>query len=253
MRYMGSKARIAKYLLPIILKDREPGQYYIEPFCGGCNMIDKVGNPRIAADANPYLIEMWKGLLAGTDFPKTITREYYNSIRDAYNNQYDSIHNVAEIGWVGFMASYNGRFFDGGYSGHHVVEKTGVRDRITENINNTLSQIPLLQGVEFMERDFNSEYYRHIPPNSIIYCDPPYEGVKKYTYRINHKMFWEWCRTLVKEGHKVFISEYNAPDDFVCIWQMPVTNSYNRMVTTKPIEKLFIHKSQIKEIRKSYL
>ena len=44
MVYMGSKNRIAKEILPIILKDRVKGQWYVEPFVGGCNMIDKVGN-----------------------------------------------------------------------------------------------------------------------------------------------------------------------------------------------------------------
>ena len=38
MKYMGSKNRIAKYILPIILKDRLEGQWYVEPFCGGCNI-----------------------------------------------------------------------------------------------------------------------------------------------------------------------------------------------------------------------
>lgn len=42
MKYMGSKWRIAKHILPIILEGRNDGQYYVEPFCGGCNMIDKV-------------------------------------------------------------------------------------------------------------------------------------------------------------------------------------------------------------------
>ena len=47
MKYMGSKARIAKYILPIILKDRKEGQCYVEPFVGGANMIDKVDGQRI--------------------------------------------------------------------------------------------------------------------------------------------------------------------------------------------------------------
>ena len=42
MKYMGSKARFAKDLLQIILKDRTEEQYYVEPFVGGCNIIDKV-------------------------------------------------------------------------------------------------------------------------------------------------------------------------------------------------------------------
>ena len=52
MKYMGSKARIAKYILPIILKDRKPDQWYVEPFVGGCNTIDKVEGLRLGSDAN---------------------------------------------------------------------------------------------------------------------------------------------------------------------------------------------------------
>ena len=35
MQYMGSKTKISKEILPIILKDRKENQYYIEPFVGG--------------------------------------------------------------------------------------------------------------------------------------------------------------------------------------------------------------------------
>ena len=30
MKYMGSKNRFAKYLLPIMLKDRKPNQWYVK-------------------------------------------------------------------------------------------------------------------------------------------------------------------------------------------------------------------------------
>ena len=56
-----------------------------------------------------------------------------------------------------------------------------------------------------------------IPDNSLIYCDPPYEGTTKYKDDFNHKRFWQWCRNKSNEGHIVFVSEYNAPDDFECV------------------------------------
>ena len=68
---MGSKRRIWKYIAPIILKNREEKQYYVEPFCGGCNSICQVDGLRIAADINPYLIAMWKDLLHGEKYPET--------------------------------------------------------------------------------------------------------------------------------------------------------------------------------------
>lgn len=65
MQYMGSKARIAKEILPLILVDRKEGQYFVEPFCGGCNVTDKVLGNRIANDYNEYLIAMFRGLVSG--------------------------------------------------------------------------------------------------------------------------------------------------------------------------------------------
>lgn len=54
MKYMGSKNRIAKDILPIILKERKPEQWYVEPFVGGCNIIDKVDGNRLGSDKNKY-------------------------------------------------------------------------------------------------------------------------------------------------------------------------------------------------------
>ena len=56
MKYMGSKNRIAKEILPIMLKLRGD-RTWVEPFVGGGNMIDKVQGKRIGADINHYLID----------------------------------------------------------------------------------------------------------------------------------------------------------------------------------------------------
>lgn len=241
MKYMGSKARIAKHILPIILKERKETQWYVEPFCGGCNTIDKVGGNRIANDNNLYLIRMWESLIDGWNPPMRIERDYYADVRKCYNDKSDTYTDNL-IGWVGFMGSYNGRFFDGGYSGHSVKINGGFRDYITEAMSNTLKQVESLKDVCFLCVDYKQ---LKLPSNCIIYCDPPYKDVKKYTYSINHEEFWEWCRCKVAKGHKVFVSEYNAPEDFICIWEHPVKTAINQKVTKQTIEKLFVHKSQV--------
>jgi DNA adenine methylase len=40
------------------------------------------------------------------------------------------------IGWIGWMGSANGRFFDGGYSGKSNTKIGTVRDYIKEAISN---------------------------------------------------------------------------------------------------------------------
>lgn len=44
MVYMGSKAKIADYIVPVIQSyiAVSGSRTYIEPFCGGCNVIDKI-------------------------------------------------------------------------------------------------------------------------------------------------------------------------------------------------------------------
>lgn len=238
MKYMGGKNRIAGYLIPIITSNRKKDQYYVEPFVGGCNLIDKVDGNRIGGDNNPYLIDMWKGLQIDTERPTIIERELYSRARTEYNNKTNIEFSNFMIGWIGWMGSYNGRFFDGGYSGH----KSGKseRDYISEQMRNTESQIPSIKDVIFLSGSYNKI---EIPPKSIIYCDIPYMGTKQYSTSkgFDYDVFWEWCREMSNLGHIVYISEYQAPNDFKCIWEKEVTNSMNTTKTYKPIERLFIY------------
>lgn len=233
MKYMGSKSRIARHILPVILEGRKEGQYYAEPFCGGCNSLDKVPGNRIAGDINKYLIAMWKGLQDGSRRPHRIPKAVYDKARADYNNRSNNYFSDFEIGWIGWAASFNGRFFDGGYSGRHKG-----RDYVDEQVRNIEKQLPAIAGVMFYPCDYS---LLPVPPRSIIYCDIPYKGTKQYSMSGNfdHKRFWDWCFRQKDAGHTVFVSEYSAPQDVQCVWEMAVTNSLNTAITYKPVEKLF--------------
>lgn len=122
MKYMGSKARFVKEILPIILKGRTAEQWYVEPFAGGMNTICEVGGNRIANDKNIHLIYMWIGLCNGEEYPKEISKELYDIARDVFNKQekwYDNtikfenygrkLMTLDVVGWIGWMGSANGR------------------------------------------------------------------------------------------------------------------------------------------------
>ena len=55
----------------------------------------------------------------------------------------------------------------------------------------------------------------------------------------DYSKFYEWCRQKHSEGYHIFISEYQMPDDFKCVWQKQVTCAMNQTITKKPTEKLF--------------
>jgi DNA adenine methylase len=213
MKYMGSKNRFAKELLPIILKDRTKGQYYVEPFAGGMNLIDKVEGNRIANDIHTDLIEMWKALVSGWIPPLYVSEEDY---KNAKSNKVKI--DKALRGYIGFN-SYGGKWFAG-----YRRDKQGKRDYWQEHYNNIMKQVPKLKGVKFENTSFTD---LDIPESSIIYCDPPYEGTTKYNSKFDHILFWDWVRTKSKQGNKVYVSEYNAPSDFVCVWQKDAKSTFS--------------------------
>lgn len=242
MKYMGSKSRISKYIVPFIKDLLKDDTIYIEPFSGGMNMMCAVEHKnRIANDINNYLIAMWRYIIDGYNFPLHVPRETYNHYREIFNRLKFTSDSTSEdaalIGWYGFMGSFNGRFFDGGYSGHDVHG----RDYIGENIRNTLSQKDKLNNVIFKSCDYKD---LEIPLNSVVYCDIPYQGTKQYSTSkdFNYDNFFGWCREYAAKGVTLLLSEYNAPSDFQCIWSKEITNSLNQKNTYKPIEKLFILK-----------
>ncbi len=240
MKYMGSKARFAKHILPIVLEGRTDAQTYVEPFAGGMNMIDKVDGKRIANDIHTELIEMWKALVCDNWKPPHYTKEQYQQIRTDKKSYEPHI-----IGWVGFACSYSGKYF-GGYAGDYPESRRLKNGKLpnyqSEAINSTAKQVPKLKGVEFTNKNY---WELEIPPNSVIYCDPPYQNTTKYHHRFNHSFFWDWCREQSKQGHKVYISEYNAPDDFVCVWQKETNSQLSANGSTGgnkiSTERLFVY------------
>ena len=236
MKYQGSKSRIVGEILPIMLNKMHLGMAFIDAFVGGCSVIQNVPPEykRIANDNNRYLIAMWEALTnSGWKPPLLIPKDYYKQVRASYHAD-DGKYDDALIGWVGFMASRNGRFYDGGYSGHDVAG----RDYIDENIRNIQAQIPYLRRIEWQSGDYSSMI---IPKNSLIYCDPPYKDTTAYSTSrgFDYPRFYDWCRTKSKEGHTVFVSEYTMPPDFKPVWSKSVTVSVGN-TTLHPTENLYI-------------
>ena len=134
MIYMGSKNRIAKEIIPIITKDLKENQYYVEPFVGGANMIDKIDHKlKIGSDYNKYLIALLKYVQAGKPLPVYIARDEHAKVK-ANPSKYDDWY----VGYVGFVCSFRGIYF-GGYTGNNTHRKNGrIEHHQTQQRNNLL-------------------------------------------------------------------------------------------------------------------
>lgn len=84
--------------------------------------------------------------------------------------------------------------------------------------------------------------YRDIEilPDSIIYCDPPYKGTRKYrNEEFDYEAFYHWCET---QDVPVFISEYDMPEErFKVIASRSRTSTFSATNNAlKKVEKIFV-------------
>ena len=108
-----------------------------------------------------------------------------------------------------------------------------------------LERLERLESLERLERH-NTDYRNvELPDDSIVYCDPPYANTNRYGLngsRFDNEAFWEWARHC---RQPVFISEYEAPKDFICIAEIPTISRINAKASRRVSEKIFIRASDL--------
>lgn len=221
MKYMGSKSRLAKFLIPEILKYHNKNATYVEPFVGGGNLIQHISGRRIGSDFNSKIIE---ALIIIRDFPDKIPKNNKEYTEKDYNNI--KLNPSLLNSFAAFAYSYNGKHL-GGYA-----KCNANRDYVKEAYHNAQKQSPRLQGVELYHCAYDK---LKIPPKSLIYCDPPYYGTEKYRAKFNTQHFCQWVKSMKNAGHIVLVSEYTNLDNWDLLWSDNITSGFGQ----KTNEKLF--------------
>ena len=228
MRYFGGKSRICKDIATILNENRGEGQIFLSPFVGGGWVEQYIKGPKVLVDKHKYLISMYLELQKGWMPPTTIAKEEYLYIKD----NPDKMPHLT--GFVGFGCSHSGKWF-GGYA------KDGTGRNYCLNAHNSLIrkiENGLLDGSKFICSD-----YRDLNPRDyLIYCDPPYKGTTQYDREVvgyfDHNEFWKIMREW-SQHNKVFISEYNAPEDFKLVWEKNTKLDMKSNRNQDRVERLF--------------
>ena len=159
MKYMGSKARIAKHILPIMLAECEKHGIttWVEPFVGGGGMIDKVPDrfERVGYDLNGHTIQAMIDIRDNAkELPEVVSEQTYKS--------YKGLPPQSITSWVRFVCSFGGKF-DNGYAREKGSDETtfcGYGKR------NALKQSPKIQNVEFICDSYENLSFE----NCLVYC-----------------------------------------------------------------------------------
>lgn len=230
MRYLGGKVKISRPLTDFLKSVRKPGQIYVEPFCGGGAVISLMDGQRIGSDLCPYLITFYRQLQDGWLPPETLSEERYKELKQLYK---DTACN-GEIGFAMYFCSFGGKAW-GGYA----RDPKGGYDFVKGARNSAIRLIEAVKDVKFYCYDF-ATLLQAIPLGSLVYCDPPYMGTTGYKFKFDHTRFFNVMRTF-SHIHDIYISEYQAPEDFNCVWQIDRKTCLNTADGGKAnrVEKLF--------------
>lgn len=230
MKYLGGKMRLRKHIVPILQEHMR--NIYIEPFIGSGWIFAEIDAPvMIGNDNHPDLMLMWQALLDGWVPPKEVSEEEYKSLQHAEPS--------ALRGFVGFACSFGGKWF-GGYA----RDSRRVRPYTTEGYGSILAKTEKMKNknIQFLCRDYRD---LDIPAKALVYADPPYNGYTQYKgNKFDSSIFWQWCRD---QEALVFVSEYNAPDDFITVGSFQ-TKTNLKSAENKAIprlEKLFVHEKHL--------
>lgn len=238
-----------KELLPIIMSNTDENTVFYDCFGGGMNVVCEIPlKNKIACDVNKYIISLWNNIsskgLQTLDLPKdakSFTREMYNDVRCDYinfGNKFDDWYK----GYVGTCCSYGGAWFNG-YASYNEKKR---EDHISEAYRGLESQVNNFQFLDTTKFVCCSYEQIDFDDNCVIFCDPPYMGTKKYESDFDHIIFWEWARNMSKKYKRVYITEYEAPSDFQCIWSKEKKDGMGNKGATK-IEKLWTLKTNLQD------
>lgn len=204
MQYLGGKSFAGRALVEMMEHYRKPGTLFVDSFCGALNVVRHARNPRLALDVCRPLMVMWQSAMLGWEPPSVVTLEEYQRFK---SNQDP---NDPRTAFVLFGCSHAGKWA-AGYAKNRPEQHyaacaaNGVRRKIRD-----------CQGIELRCQDYQT--LEEFNPGTVIYCDPPYDGLTGYgaTAPFDSKAFWVWATRRAEMGSLVFVSEgYGAANGWV--------------------------------------
>ena len=269
MPYKGSKNKIAEKIIDILPE----ADYFVDLFGGGgamshCAVLSGKYKKVIYNELEPLVYKGFKMAINGEfqNEKRWISREDFFRLKDtdpyvavcfsfgydlqtyAYSPENERLkehlHKIflaenpekSYVNWKNFLNDYREIRLD-----------CSNKFKLIESID----RLKRLQNLERLNRFknvcsdnitcLNLSYEQvEIPKNSVIYCDIPYKNTAKYLSDFDHEKFYEWASN---QKQKIYISEYEMPDNFIEISHFEKKCSLSATNNSKQtIEKLFCNR-----------
>lgn len=210
MRYHGGK-HLASRPIAAILADTDRARY-LEPFVGGASVLAAIAphfQTAVAADSSIDVILMWQAVTDGWTPPEDMSKEQYECLRHSPPS--------ALRGFAGHACSFGGKWF----AGYAAPSKPRPRVPYGENFARSGSRSCVKKAAAFSNVTWVVSDYRGWSPDQewVVYCDPPYVRTTRHREQFDTDQFWMVMDQWSDRGAQVFVSEYEAPPGWACVWE----------------------------------
>jgi len=233
----GGKQKQCKEIAQVIVNVSKDYKIksYCEPFAGMISVFGIIydhyeDNIKYKfGDLNPSTIFMWKKAQKCWYPPTKCSKSEYEYYRTARPS--------AEKGYFCHTYAFMGQFCEKYACDYGKPESSSKGSQRVHDL-----------GIKAQNGSFSHGDYKQFSKlkNSIIYCDPPYENSSQRYLTAKHAFdseeFWCWVR-IMAENNLLFVSSYEAPKDFKCIWSKThkLTGEQKNNKNKERVEKLFVY------------
>lgn len=274
MPYMGSKSKIAKWIVDML----PAAHTWVEPFAGGCAVThaailsgkykkfiinDITDSAKVFVDAINGKFKNENRWISRSDFLELKDEDAYVRLCFSFGNDQKTYCYSREIEPYKRAFHYAVMFND-----FKPFENLGIKLNISKTFNSdyerrihikrhliairkdkhagylqSLERLERLQSLQSLERLHPLQLdYRDVPiPKNdyIVYCDPPYVNTNAYLSSFNHDEFYKWALSI----KNLFISEYEMPEPFKRIEMRRKTCTFSALKNdTKKEEGIWVNK-----------
>lgn len=274
MPYMGSKSKIAKWIVDML----PAAHTWVEPFAGGCAVThaailsgkykkfiinDITDSAKVFVDAINGKFKNENRWISRSDFLELKDEDAYVRLCFSFGNDQKTYCYSREIEPYKRAFHYAVMFND-----FKPFENLGIKLNISKTFNSdyerrihikrhliairkdkhagylqSLERLERLQRLQSLERLQPLQLdYRDVPiPKNdyIVYCDPPYVNTNAYLSSFNHDEFYKWALSI----KNLFISEYEMPEPFKRIEMRRKTCTFSALKNdTKKEEGIWVNK-----------
>src|SRR5690606_31591619 len=137
--------------------------------------------------------------------------------------------------FAGFGCSFGGKWFGGYARGFKASgEPRNYAAEAGRRLRKLVAGLP--EGATVVHAGYRS-WSPYVHADVLVYCDPPYADTTSYgaVDPFDSDDFWQHVRAWTTErGAAVFVSEYDAPGDFVPVWSGTPRKTIQRSNVSAP-------------------